>query len=632
MTNIFSTIRQEINDFIDNPIYPVEGYSFSQYDTIKRIHLYENSQFSTGLRGGSTSNPLDQLIDLETDDRVFYNICNPRRDAVKRFIDVDLKDITLEEINPLAERPIMLLNEDFYRYGNRVNLSRRFDELNHIRTTFGSTVIKINKGEKPIAVDLRRLFLDPTVKSITDSRFVTLKHMMTPNELRSKSQDGWNKDVIERIIKQASEKSEAAESYEDDGNVNQIVSSKYIEVYERYGFVEKSFLKNGSSDKEVMSLCIVGEPFNMITKQDSQGKDVTMEGGGVFFKGAWKKDLPFRDSHFAKTPGRWLGLGVFEVLFTAQERMNELANQKRISMQISALHLFQTSDPTVLNNILTDLENGDVLRTKVQGAIAPIVNEERNLPAFNVEDASYQRLADSLSAANDLVTGADVPSSTPATNVVIQNNNLISIHLNNRKEFTNFLSHYIEDFVVPELIENVSQEHYLAIAADAEDIIGIDKTIVDLKFRDKVMGMDLENPDLTLLIDPEGSRQEIMRELKESGSKRFVKIYQDYYKEKLDDVICHIDNEKKDIAKIANNTFQFYQVIASNPEAFNNPINKLLLTNYARDIGIDTSKLEVAFAKAEAQQQQVAEEQKAQRVPKVEPQPTEGEEELAKVL
>ena len=45
---IFSTIRKEKSDFINNNIYPVSGYSFNQYNTIKRIHLYSNSRFENG--------------------------------------------------------------------------------------------------------------------------------------------------------------------------------------------------------------------------------------------------------------------------------------------------------------------------------------------------------------------------------------------------------------------------------------------------------------------------------------------------------------------------------------------------------------------------------------------------------
>jgi len=90
-------------------------------------------------------------------------------------------------------------------------------------------------------------------------------------------------------------------------------------------------------------------------------------------------------------------------------------------------------DPTALNIYLNDLENGDIIRQRHQNAISQIATEERNLPAINLEQQSYKDLADNVTHANDLVTAGDVPSSTPATNVVVQNNNILSIHLDNRE-------------------------------------------------------------------------------------------------------------------------------------------------------------------------------------------------------
>jgi len=74
--SIYATIRQEVDDYTRQPIYPVEGYAFYTYDTIKRVHLYENSQFATGIFGGSTSNPLNSILRQEEDDRIFYQNIN----------------------------------------------------------------------------------------------------------------------------------------------------------------------------------------------------------------------------------------------------------------------------------------------------------------------------------------------------------------------------------------------------------------------------------------------------------------------------------------------------------------------------------------------------------------------------
>lgn len=615
--SILSTIRQEINDFIYNDIRVVEGYSFNQYDTIKRAHLYDSSRFED-----------NSLVNGR--EKIFFNISSPRRDAVARFLDVDVKDIRFDEINPASETYLKLLNQGFLRYAEKYNLSRQYNKMAHIFATYGSVVVKDNGGE-PEIIDLRKLFLDPTVDCIKDSRFITIKHEFTPTELRRKVKDGWDEKAINRIIRRHDEKkSGAADSYEDDrGGMNVIVSSPLIEVFERYGYFPKKEIKGGQSEEEVYALTIVAEPLDTITRGQGDSKMID-EMGEVLYKAEWRKEPPFEDEHFVKIPGRWLGVGVFEVLFPAQERFNELMNQRRLSMELSSMHLFQTADNTVLNNMLNDLQNGDVIKTKVQGSLQPIVNEERNLPAFQVEESSYTQLADKLTFANDLLTGGDVPSSTPATNVVVQNNNQVLVHLQKRENFANLIAVYTKKFIYPELIKALKPEQYLKLIGDPEDLEFIDDAIIKMRLRKKVIGDAIEKGIAMNQLQAEEYKKEVKRELGKMGGKRYVKIIQDYFEDHGDDIIVHVDNEKKDIAKVANNTFQFYTAVAQNPKALSDPVNKVLLTAYAREIGVDTDKLEIAFAK---RQQALEAQQQSQRAPAQEAQvETTEEEELAQVL
>lgn len=614
--SILSTIRQEINDFIYNDIRIVEGYSFNQYNTIKRTHLYDSSRFED-----------NSLINGR--EKIFFNISSPRRDSVARFMDVDVKDVRFDEINPVSNTYLKILNQGYMRYAEKYNISRMFNKMAHIFTTYGSIVIKDNGGE-PEIIDLRKLFLDPTVECIKDSRFIIVKHEFSPTELRAKVKDGWDKNAIERIIKRVGNKSATPESYEDDrGGINTIVSSAKIEVYERYGYLPKKLVKGGNSEKEIYTVTIAAEPLDT-TSSNQNNQKVVEEHGEVLFKSEWRKEPPFEDEHFVKIPGRWLGVGVFEVLFPAQERFNELMNQRRISMELSAMHLFQTADNTVLNNLLNDLQSGDVIKTKIQGSLQPIVNEERNLPAFQVEEESYKQHADRLTFSNDLLTGGDIPSSTPATNVVVQNNNQVLVHLQKRENFANLISVFTKKFVFPQLIKDLSPEQFLKVVGDPEDLQFIDDVIVNIELRNKVINDAIEKGIAMNKLTLEEYEKEVRNKLAQLGGKRYVKLLKDYLKKHSEDIIVHVDNEKKDISKVANNTFQFYTAVAQNPQALSDPVNKVLLTSYAREIGVDTDKLEVAFAK---RQQALDAQQQAQQVPQDNAQvETTEQDELAQVL
>ena len=596
MQTIQSITRSEIDSFLNTTIKVVEGYSHNQYEVIKKVHLYENGKFySNAQKDNNTGLPLVDG-DSSEDERIFFQISKPRAKAVKRFFDVDVADIILDEIDPQSELAIQLLNTDWRRFAETNRIAKPLNEMADMLTTYGTLVLKIGKKAEPKIIPLQNVICDPTVKCLKDSRFVIIKHTMTPKMLRDKVKDGWDSKAVEGIIARMAKQSKSAKAYLDDDSGDEIISSSQIEVYERYGYVPQGKIDGSKSEEEVMAVSVVAEPMLCAKIKTADGKEVIEDRGEVLYIDAWTDDVPVIDHHLYQTHGRWLGIGIIELLFPVQQRLNEVANQKRISMEISALHLFQTADPTVLNNILTDLENGDVIKTKTQGAITAIANEERNLPAFESEIVTYSSQADKLSFANDLLSGGDVPTSTPATNVVVQNNNQVLVHLQDRENFTNFLADgYIKPFVVPRLIKEMSDEHFLRITSSSDDLLQIDDRIVTIKYNQEVIKRAMAGK-FTDVVLGDDLKEEIRNKLQRSGANRYTKVLKDYYKNKITDVIVIIGNEKKDMAKSANNTLSFFQLI-QDPALLDDPVNRLFVENYAREVGIDTAKLQIAYAK-----------------------------------
>jgi len=596
MQTIQSITRSEIDSFLNTTIKVVEGYSHNQYEVIKKVHLYENGKFySNAQKDNNTGLPLVDG-DSSEDERIFFQISKPRAKAVKRFFDVDVADIILDEIDPQSELAIQLLNTDWRRFAETNRIAKPLNEMADMLTTYGTLVLKIGKKAEPKIIPLQNVICDPTVKCLKDSRFVIIKHTMTPKMLRDKVKDGWDSKAVEGIIARMAKQSKSAKAYLDDDSGDEIISSSQIEVYERYGYVPQGKIDGSKSEEEVMAVSVVAEPMLCAKIKTADGKEVIEDRGEVLYIDAWTDDVPVIDHHLYQTHGRWLGIGIIELLFPVQQRLNEVANQKRISMEISALHLFQTADPTVLNNILTDLENGDVIKTKTQGAITAIANEERNLPAFESEIVTYSSQADKLSFANDLLSGGDVPTSTPATNVVVQNNNQVLVHLQDRENFTNFLADgYIKPFVVPRLIKEMSDEHFLRITSSSDDLLQIDDRIVTIKYNQEVIKRAMAGK-FTDVVLGDDLKEEIRNKLQRSGANRYTKVLKDYYKNKITDVIVIIGNEKKVMAKSANNTLSFFQLI-QDPALLDDPVNRLFVENYAREVGIDTAKLQIAYAK-----------------------------------
>jgi len=580
MESIFSTIRQEASDFYDNFISVVPGYSFNQYETLKRVHLYLNSKYEDG----------SQYLGR---DKLFYNIVQAPCEVAMRMLNIDTKNIRLLPLNPKSNFSTYLLEKELKVWLKRNKMGQILNQLAEEAPRYGSVVLSKTKDGAEV-VDLRRLILDPTVENIQDSRFVTTIHYMTPTELRA---TGWN-DIDIAIERFSS--IQAQESFQDEyGNVTQMKSTPYVKITKRYGEVPKWWIDGGTSDEMVKTLFIVaGADFQ---ETNTEGKPIG-ELGVVLFKSRWYKEFPFKDFHYTKIKGRWLGLGVVEMLFDIQVRMNELKNQKRISMEISALHLFQTPDKQIVRNLLTDLESGDMIIS--QNGITPIANEERNLPAFDGEEASYLGQADRLSFAYEAIRGAEPNSQTTLGQTQIQTANATSVYAFKKENLGLFLQEFFNELVVPNLLRDLSAEHILRFTGSAQELEKLDLAASEVFANDFAIEKMFNN-ELIFTEELDKIKQDAVKQYRKSGESRFIKIKDAFYDDLEFEFDFNITNEQEDPIAVAQNLQTVFTALASNPQMLQDPRIKILFYKFADKLGVNSSELDLADQQVQQAPQQL---------------------------
>ena len=585
--NIFAQTRQEVYDFINNDIKIVDGYSFNQYQTIKKCHLYYNSRFVTG--------------DLDSNGRkkIFLNVVKAPCKVSSRFLNFDTKNIRLISNTRNSEMATFLLEYELKNWMKKNKVAITLNKIAELSPKYGSSVIKKTKKGADI-VDLRRLVLDPTVDTITNSRFVILEHNLTPSQLKEKQKNGW--ENVEEVISKFYVNT-APEPYIKDGTLNQVNSTPVIKIYERYGEVPKSWL-DGSEPKEneemVRALFIVAGVNNYGLGED--GKTVTREDGVVLFRSKWFGDWPFRDFHYDKTEGRWLGIGVIEDLFQIQERTNELANEKRDSMTISNKHIFQTQDKTIVKNLIRDLSNGAVIMAGSNGGLVPLANEERNLAAFNSEEMRYANQAKEITFSYDVIRGEQLPTSTPATNAVIQDRNTKSVYSVKRENLANMLRFFFTELVIPQAIKDLTPEHILHFIGSNEELFRIDSALIKEIVNRKALDLLLDGIPVDEMAI-EQIKTDVSNQLKEAGTDRFITIKDSFYKNADFTFDINIDNEQEDSQLLTNNLFSVFTALASNPTILQDPVIKALFYEYAERAGVSPMKLEIAAMERDQQQQ-----------------------------
>lgn len=569
---IFSTIRQEKTDFFTNYVPIVPGYSFNQYETLKRIHLYLNSKFENGD---------DTYYNRE---KLFFNVVVPACEVATKMLDVDTKDIRLLPQNAKSHFATYLLEKELKLWLKTSKLANILNQIAEQGPKYGSVVLEKTKDGARV-VDLRKLIIDPTVEFIKDSRFVTTIHYMTPSELRA---TGWN-NVDQAIVRFGDGAVQTA--YEDrDGSVNQTQSTPYVKVYKRYGEVPKGWIDGGTSEEMVKALFIVVGAEEVVRNTNG---DVIGEAGLVLFSSRWYKDWPYKDFHYNKILGRWLGLGIVEALFDIQVRLNELKNQKRISMEISSIHLFQTADKTIVSNVLTDLESGDVIKSA--SGIEPIANEERNLPAFDTEEQSYIQQSQRLSFAYDAVSGETASTSTTATAVVNAQQQASSTFGFKRENYTNMLRDFFNDLVLPQLMTDLTPEHIMRFTGTIAELQKLDEAASEIYANDEIKKMVIDGRIVTVEMQ-QVLREKALAEYQKLGENRFIKVKKFFYSDAEFEFDFNIGNEQLNPQTIAQNTQAL--LAEYNPQAMNDPRFKLLYYKYAEALGVSRGEIELADQEA----------------------------------
>lgn len=565
--NIFSQIREENNNFFYDYVSIVPGYSFNQYYTLKRINLYLNSKYE------------DTNLYLNRE-KLFFNVVVPACEVATKMLDVDTNDIRLLPQDPKSYFSSYLLEKELKQWLKTSKFANILNKIAEEGPKFGSVVIEKTK-EGAEVIDLRKLILDPTVESIKDSRFVTTIHYMTPTELRK---TGWND--VEIAIERFGD-TRGQQSYEDNSQiVTQMRSTPYIKVYKRYGEVPKWWIDGGKSDEMVRALFIVAGPDEMV--HNEEGKPIG-EAGVVLFKSRWYKEWPYKDFHYTKITGRWLGLGIVESLFDVQTRINELKNQRRVSMEISSLHLFQTKDKQIVRNVLTDLESGDLILSP--NGIEPIANEERNLPAFNDEEQSYIQQAQRLSFAYDAVSGEVSAASTTATAVINAQQQATSTFGFKRENYTNMLRDFFNDLVLPQLIKDLTPEHIMRFVGTSQELQKLDEAASEIAANDYIK-QQLINGRAVTPEEIDFLKKTYIENQRKLGENRFVKIKEGMYKDVKFEFDFNIANEQINPQTIATNTQAL--IAGYNPQAMQDPRFKLLYYKYAESLGISRGEIELA--------------------------------------
>ena len=522
---ILQTIKEKIEDFEKTSLEVNPSYAPTLKDIIKLIDLYWVSKFRDGDKDSSGYK------------KAFFNIVNYPVEVASKMIDIDTKDIRIIAEKGQSYWPAWLFEKDLKIWMKEQKFAKFLNEIVYNWPKYGTVVVK-KVREKLFLVPLQNFYVEPTAKNLENSIYIIEEHDLTLSQLQK------FKGVWENVDK-------AIEKAEDN----------HITVYECF-------------------LNIPGEPYNYWIVSDI--------GDGIVHVAEKRNELHYKELHWDKIPGRWLGRGMVERLFEEQIAINQNENLFRAGLRWTSKHIFQTRDETVASNLLTDVEDGDLLI--VQSEITPIVVEERNLHAYRESDAKWETNVMRKSFAYDIIRGERPPAGTPLGTAILQTKMVSGYFDLKREDLGVFLKEILFDWVIPEFKKQRRAEHILSLGEfDEFEVDRIKKLVIRKRLNDAILDYIERERRLPNFEERRILEATVKQEVE--NAKEIV-IPADFYKDLKYKIDILITAEQIDMAAKLTTLQTVLQIIGSNPTILEDKRTKKIFYRLLDLAGINPMELE----------------------------------------
>lgn len=402
-------------------------YDFNQAETINTIDLYYNSQFENG--------PNDQLGQR----KIFMNIGKFRTEVAAKQIDIDVKDFKFLPDDFSDPWTSVFLQKDFKEWAKDNYFGELINQCVDNLPKYGTVVLK-KVGDTLEFVHLQNLRNDQTAKSLATSSYVIEEH---PDMYwwEMEQMPNWN---MQGLVMKPTEQ---------------------LTVYERYGYVPREWLNkvNGVTESAVPNPN-QSKMVDALVIMAYQKTETGMSPAHIFFAGEIKS-RPYREAHWNRQYGRWLGIGVMEDLFENQVAKNIVANLIRRSMHWSSRRIMQTArEDVAAKNLVRDVSDGEILEVGTDGAITPIDLSSKNHAEFQQFLNEFERNSDQKAFTYEVATGEGMPSGTPFRLGVVLSNSVNAYFALKRENLGLFLKRVTTEFLVPQFLRDMGdQERTMAM-------------------------------------------------------------------------------------------------------------------------------------------------------------------------
>lgn len=434
--------QENIAKFYDSVEMP-GGYAHNIVETLKDIERYYNGEFKTG------------KYDQNGLRKFFYNIVKPTCDVATKFIDLDTKDIVLKSEHSDDEYRVWLMQKELRQWLKNERFGVTLNELAAQYPKYGHLIVKKSADGDEEPVNILNCRFDPSSSSQETDEFFYELHRMSKSEI---DEMPWDKDAVQELY----------DKYPNDS---------IFDIYECYDY------QDGGWKLSIKAACLSYLESGQVHRGTEADLNVTDRSwvapiclfGGE--EGVSVKETPYRELKWDDVPGRRLGMGFVEYLFDNQVAINDQEYIKRKALVFSGLVAFQTADDQIGNNILTDVQNGEIIKSKE--GVNRLDTRLQDLQHFQMSEARWDSNTERKTFTFDAARGENQPSGTPLGIANLNAAQVASYFEGKREKYGHLVKDIILNDVLPNFKKWSRKKHIYTFLGTDSEIEKLDKAIVE---------------------------------------------------------------------------------------------------------------------------------------------------------
>jgi hypothetical protein len=438
-------IRAEIDDYLGGTAQISDGVMFSQHKLYKRISIFKNRHFPKG-----------KMTDLG-EYKYWFDIIQPRINNEMKNLRFGSKNILPFSVNPIGDfAAVFTLNAALGEW--MWNTGREEELIDSIERFSGEGNVlfkKVKGGYETCDFD-NTFIINQSAKTVNETPIVQ-RAQLTQSELRAKA--GVYKNV-DKVIEKCGNK-----FFKKSPRSGQMATtSPMYEIFERNGEISEAALfeargqQGGDETKYLLARVVVAGMAN--------DKD---EERFVLFAEPLKGKMSdyFVEAHRGPYKGRWWREGLYEMLMDHQYRANEIGNQLARGLDWASKVIFKDDSPEIVQNVRTDLQNGDTIRS------ANMSQVEVRMQGLDQLIADWNRLmedADRIANSFEVIQGQSLPSGTAFQLGNLLDNNASKLFVMLRGKLGHAYARVYKDFVLPELVKDIKAKDIIRVTGNSDFI------------------------------------------------------------------------------------------------------------------------------------------------------------------